>query len=119
MHLLQSGLSLPNVTLAFFATLVAWKTLDALETGRGLRWAALFAGAAFACKLPGVLALALPLVALAVTSAPRREWLAVLAIPVAVFLATNPMVVLAPGPVLVDFQIEMNQYYVDLSLIHI
>jgi hypothetical protein len=60
MHLLQSGLSLPNVPLAFFATLVAWKTLDGLETGRGLRWAALFAGTAFACKLPGVLALALP-----------------------------------------------------------
>ncbi len=35
-HLLQSGLSVPNVPLAFLATLVAWKTLDWIETGRGL-----------------------------------------------------------------------------------
>jgi hypothetical protein len=46
-----------------------------------------------------------------VTSAPRREWLTVLTIPVAVFLATNPMVLIAPGAVLADLRNEMDQYY--------
>ena len=110
-HIAQSGLSVPNVPLGFFATLVAWKTLDALETGRGLRWAALFAGAAFACKIPGIFTLALPLAALLLTRAPRRDWLAVLGIPVAVFAATNPMALLAPGAVLADLRKEMDQYY--------
>jgi hypothetical protein len=110
-HLLQSGLTVPNVPLGFFATLAAWKTLDFLDTGRGLRWAALFAGAAFACKLSGIFAIALPLVALAQTSAPRRDWLGVLAIPLAVFVASNPMAVIAPGAVLADLRKEMDQYY--------
>jgi hypothetical protein len=110
-HLVQSGLSVPNVPLAFFATLVAWKTLDAMDTGRGLRWAAVFAGAAFGCKVPGILTLALPLTALVLTRAPRRDWFAVLTIPVAVFALTNPMTVVAPGALVADLRAEVDQYY--------
>jgi hypothetical protein len=110
-HILQSGLSVPNVPLAFLATLVAWKTLDWLETGRGLWRAALFAGAAFACKVPGILTLAMPLVALLLKRATRREWFAVGAIPVAVFAVTNPMAVLAPGALVADLREEVDQYY--------
>jgi hypothetical protein len=121
-HVLQSGLAVPNVALAFFATLVAWKTLDWLETGHGLRWAWGFVGAAVACKPTGALLAVLPFAAMVLAylrrvepTVRRSDLIAMVLVPAVVFLVSNPFYLVAPLDVLHGISLEMKQYYGGLT----
>ena len=121
-HVLQSGLAVPNAPLAFVATLVAWKTLDWLETGRGLGWAWVWVGVSVALKPTGVLVAVLPFAALissrmgtAARPVTRADVAAMLALPIAVFLLSNPFWLYKPAAVIHGISLEMKQYYGGLT----
>jgi hypothetical protein len=121
-HVLQSGLAVPNVALALVATLVAWKTLDWLETGRGLHWAWALVGVATAFKPTGVLVAVLPFAAIvsARWNAPARpvsrsNLVAMVVLPVVVFLLVNPFYLYKPATVIHGVALEMKQYYGGLT----
>ena len=117
-HVLQSGLAVPNAALAFVATLVAWKTLDWLETGRGLAWAWVLVGISVALKPTGVLVAVLPFTALVAARlgsdarrVTRSDVAAMFGLPLAVFLLSNPFYLYKPADVIEGLSIEMQQYY--------
>jgi hypothetical protein len=118
-HVLQSGLSIPNVPLGLFSVLCALSTLAWYEgRRRGLWWAAAFAGAAFACKITGILAIVVPLAAVALSwrggDGPRatvRDVILVLALPVAIFVLVNPYVLLDPVRYVDALAVEFDAYY--------
>jgi hypothetical protein len=117
-HVLQSGLAVPNVPLALVATLVAWKTLDWLETGRGLGWAWVWVGVSIALKPTGALVAVLPFAAMvsarlgnAARPVTRADVAAMLALPVVVFLLTNPFYLYKPAAVIHGIALEGKQYY--------